>query len=218
MLLLKQLQLIRKFIFSDKCCICNNFLSKNSYYLCFSCKKRIQNKIYLRKFKNFYFLFNYDNDIKILIKNYKLYNQKYIGLFLSHLIKESLQSVILQNDIDLIIPVPLSNSKFLDRGFNQITFILDFINIKYKNIIRCKKTFPMSKLKNINARRLNIKSSFIIPFNTHNKKILIIDDIITTGSTIKEIIKELNKKGKPKSIFIFSISAANSFYKNISSF
>ncbi|MFK4786117.1 ComF family protein [Fusobacterium sp. MFO224] len=207
--------MIRKFIFSNKCCICSKTLNNNSYYICSNCKKKLSKKIYLRKFKNIYFLSKYDSDIKSIIKAYKFYNKKYIGFLLAFLIKKELHKIIEINNINLILPVPISNEKKIIRGFNQIEYILELLNIKYHKINRTKNTYPMSLLKNINARQLNIKSSFSIPFNTSNKNILIIDDIITTGSTIKEIKKEILKKGKPNSIFIFSLAVAKSFDKNI---
>jgi len=217
MSILKKIQPIKTFIFSNKCCICNEILNKNSFYICSSCRKDLIKKIHLRNFKNVYFLLDYNPNVKLLIKNYKFYNKKYIGLLIASLIKKDLYQIIKLNHINLIIPVPISKEKYRSRGFNQVNYILDLLNIKYKKIIRNKNTYPMSLLKNNNARHLNIKSSFSIPFNISNKNILIIDDIITTGNTVKEIKKEILKKGKPNSIFIFSIAAAKSFHKNISS-
>lgn len=212
---LKKLETIKMFIFSNRCCICNELLNSNSSYVCGNCKEKVIKKIHLRKFDKFYFVLDYDSDIKSLIKNFKFYNKKNISYFLSDLIKTSIYKVISENKIDLIIPVPINQEKKLERGFNQINVILELLNIPYEEIIRNKNTYPMSKLKNIYARHFNIKSSFTVPFNTSNKNILIVDDILTTGNTVKEIIKEIYKKGTPDSIFVFSISAANSFYKNI---
>jgi len=203
------------FIFSNRCCICNELLNSDSSYVCGNCKEKVIKKIHLRKFDKFYFVLDYDSDIKSLIKNFKFYNKKYIGYFLSELIKTSIYKVISENNIDLVIPVPISQEKKLERGFNQINVILELLNIPYKEIIRNKNTRPMSKFKNVYARHFNIKSSFTVPINTSNKNILIVDDILTTGNTVKEIIKEIQRKGSPNSVFIFSISAANSFYKNI---
>lgn len=212
---LKKLEIIKGFIFSNKCSICNNPLDGDHSYICQNCKEKVIKKVHLRKFNKFYFVLDYDSDVKSLIKNFKFYNKKYISCFLSELIKTSICKVISENNIDLVIPVPISQEKKLERGFNQINVILELLNIPYQEIIRNKNTYPMSKFKNIYARHFNIKSSFTVPFNTSNKNILIVDDILTTGNTVKEIIKELHKKGNPNSVFVFSISAANSFYKNI---
>ncbi|MGO2118654.1 MAG: ComF family protein [Fusobacterium sp.] len=212
---LKKLETIKAFVFSNKCSICYNPLDGDHSYICQNCKEKVIKKTHLRKFNKFYFVLDYDSDIKSLIKHFKFYNKKNISYFLSDLIKTSIYKVISENKIDLIIPVPINQEKKLERGFNQINVILELLNIPYEEIIRNKNTYPMSKLKNIYARHFNIKSSFTVPFNTSNKNILIVDDILTTGNTVKEIIKEIYKKGTPDSIFVFSISAANSFYKNI---
>ena len=72
----------------------------------------------------------------------------------------------------------------------------------------------MSLLLDKNMRKFNIRNAFSIPFEVNGKNILIIDDIITTGSTIREIIKEINLIGKPKSITIFVFSMAKTFEKS----
>jgi len=82
------------FIFSNRCCICNELLNSDSSYVCGNCKEKVIKKIHLRKFDKFYFVLDYDSDIKSLIKNFKFYNKKYIGYFLSELIKTSIYKVI----------------------------------------------------------------------------------------------------------------------------
>ena len=69
----------------------------------------------------------------------------------------------------------------------------------------------MHSLNDKNLRRINIKSAFKINFITKDKNILLVDDIITTGTTVDEISKVLETAGKPKNIFVFALSAATIF-------
>ncbi|WP_300360753.1 ComF family protein [Fusobacterium sp.] len=130
------------------------------------------------------------------------------------MVDKNLKKIILENDIDIIIPVPLNKKRLLSRGFNQVSFILDILNIEYSKIVRVKNTKHMSLLLDKNMRKHNISKAFYIPIDINKKNILIIDDIITTGSTIKEIIKELKISGTPKSITIFTFSMAHSYKKS----
>lgn len=206
-------QHLRKFLFNNRCSVCNSILSEDEIYICKKCKDIFLQNNSLKKYDNVYYIFNYNKYFRSLIKNYKFQNRKYIGFFLAKLIEKNLKKVIEENNIDIIIPIPLNKKRFFSRGFNQVSYILDILNIKYYEAERIKNTKHMSHLLNKNSRKFNINKAFYIPFQVENKNILIIDDIITTGNTINELKKEIKSKGKVKSITIFSFSMASSFKK-----
>lgn len=206
-------QHLRKFFYYNKCSVCNKTLDDSELYICKECQKYFKEQSSLKNFRDVYYIFDYDKNFKSLIKNYKFYNRKYLGFFISKLIDKNLKKVIIEKNIDIIIPVPLNKKRLISRGFNQVSFILDILNIEYSNIIRIKNTKHMSFLLDKNMRKYNISKAFYIPIDINKKNILIIDDIITTGSTINEIIKELKISGTPKSITIFTFSMAHSYKK-----
>ena len=210
---LRPSQILRKFFFNSKCSLCKKEVEEDEIYLCRKCREKIEKQKNLHVRKNIYYLFEYKNDIRNLIIDYKLNGRKEIGVFISRIIEEDLKKIIRENKIDIVVPVPASREKVLERGFNQVEFILDEIGIEYKKAVREKDTLPMHRLLEKNLRKINIKSVFRCRFLTENKNILIVDDIITTGTTVEEMIKALENSGKPKNIFVFSISAASSFYK-----
>ena len=210
---LRPSQILRKFFFNSKCSLCKKEVEEDEIYLCRKCREKIEKLKNLHVRKNIYYLFEYKNDIRSLIIDYKLNGRKEIGVFISRIIEEDLKKIIRENKIDIVVPVPASREKVLERGFNQVEFILDEIGIDYKKAVREKDTLPMHRLSEKNLRKMNIKSVFRCEFLAENKNILIIDDIITTGTTVEEMIKALENTGKPKNIFIFSISAAPAFYK-----
>lgn len=205
--------MFKRFLFSSKCGVCKKELTENEEYLCSECQKKIESKKHLRKRKNIYYLFDYNDDIRKLIINYKLEEEKNLGYFISKLIETEVKDIIRENKIDVVIPVPVSQERYLARGFNQVSFLLDIMGIDYKNITREKNTIQMHKFLDKNLRKINIKSAFKINFITKDKNILIIDDIITTGATVSEIIKSIKEIGKPKNIYVFSIGAAATFHK-----
>ena len=115
------------------------------------------------------------------------------------------------NDIDYIFPIPLHKSKLKIRGYNQSAIIAKMISevtkIKYnsKTLIKIKSTVNQSGLIK-KLRKKNLKNSFHV--NACNKKlikgkkILLVDDIITTGSTINECSKILVQNGVAEVIAI----------------
>jgi len=96
--------------------------------------------------------------------------------------------------------VPLHKAKFKIRGFNQSADIASGIEkitaIKQNNslLIRQKNSPSQTKL-NREEREVNVKNAFFCPEDLTDKTILLIDDIITTGSTMNECAKALKRAG-----------------------
>jgi len=109
----------------------------------------------------------------------------------------------------LLIPVPLSKEKLEKRGYNQtevlVTHIMELdeeknLSSEFKAISKIKDTSDQSSLKTKAARLKNLKGCFkvIDPEKIENRNIIIVDDVITTGATIKEVKKILKKAGARK--------------------
>lgn len=102
----------------------------------------------------------------------------------------------------LLIPVPLHQKRLIWRGFNQSELLAkkvgNFFGIEVNSEIleRSKNTLPQTEL-NEKERKLNIKNIFVcLDKNAiKNKKIILIDDVFTTGSTLNEAAKTLKKSG-----------------------
>lgn len=210
---LKLNQILRKFFFDSRCSICKKEVEEDEIYICRECREKIEKKKILHVRKNIFYLFDYKNDIRNLIIDYKLNGRKDICIFISKLIESDLKKIIREKNIDTIIPVPMSKERYFSRGFNQVELILDEIGISYEKAERRKNTLPMHGISEKNLRKLNVKSAFRCDFSTKSKNILIVDDIITTGATVFEMIKAIKEAGEPENICIFSLSAAPSFYK-----
>ncbi len=105
---------------------------------------------------------------------------------------------------DLIIPIPLHKRRLRWRGFNQSELLAKSIEltipIDTTSLTRKKYTTSQVKVKSRKKRIDNIKGAFCVtePEKIKGKSILLIDDVITTGSTIDECAKVLKNAGAKK--------------------
>lgn len=93
-----------------------------------------------------------------------------------------------------LVPVPVSKQRYDERGFNQVTAILEYANLAYLDLFeRTDDTRQSSKTKKERLQlnnRYRLKKGAVFP-----RKILLIDDIYTTGSTIMSLRQELIRHG-----------------------
>ncbi len=160
-------------------------------------------------------LYHYQMPVDFLITELK-YNQqlshaKILGqCLLARLKKENIKEIP-----DFILPVPLHKQRLVKRGFNQsleiarpIAKYFD-IPIDLKTIRRNRQTLAQANL-NITERKKNIRGCFELKLKDGaltGKHIVIIDDVVTTGSTINELAKLLKKAGAEK-VGVWSIARA----------
>ena len=165
-----------------------------------------------RKLNNIYYVWDYNEYFKKLIFNYKYKRKKKISKLIAELIYKEFYYVLEKEKIEYIDKIEVIN------GFNQVDEILKALNINYIEIERIKNTEKMHKILDEKQRQENIKGSFKINRNVDlkNKNILLVDDIITTGATLKEIKNSIliNLKSKDINISVFCLAAAQVIKKN----
>ncbi len=158
--------------------------------------------------------FEKDNPIQSLVHNLKYGNKPFIGNYLGKVFAEKYLCKLNESGIDTIIPVPLFHSKRAERGYNQSyqfakgISITTGIRVCTNAIKRIRNTETQTHLSR-EERNENVANAFKVTHKNKvtGKRILIIDDVITTGSTINECAKTLNEAGANK-IFAGSIALA----------
>lgn len=107
-----------------------------------------------------------------------------------------------------LVPIPLHKKRERKRGYNQADLLAQSIGrrmgvpVLRRTLVRTKNTAPLKRL-NPQERQNNLKKAFKIARNdVELKTIIIIDDIYTTGSTIKEAARVLKQAGAEKIYFI----------------
>jgi ComF family protein len=155
----------------------------------------------------------YDDAMRNSIAAYKYHSKKEYSRFYVHemlrLYKESFQKL----ELDAIIPVPIHRSKYLERGYNQAELLAKGIGedlrlpVLTKLLIRNRKTLPQKKLSD-KERLKNLSEAFAVNEQFLNteltsiKKVLLVDDIYTTGSTVEACSSLLKSHGIDEVYFI----------------
>lgn len=161
---------------------------------------------------------SYEGKIKRLIYNYKYSNQSYMYKLFGKLMTQS----ILSHDfeyVDLVVPVPIHKNRLIKRGYNQAELLAKYIgkeldiSVDTTSLQRQTETDAQNKL-NKSDRAKNIEGVFIISEKSQfiQKKILLIDDIYTTGSTADECSKTLLECGADE-IFVATLAATPNIEK-----
>ena len=128
---------------------------------------------------------------------------------LGELLEEAFLKWLREEKIDLIIPIPMHIDRLKKRGFNQSVLLAkelaERIRIPWNHsvLVKIRNTPPQVSLHK-KARKENLKKAFVVneswkPFLSH-ASVLLIDDVITTGTTIMECAKILKRAGATKVI------------------
>jgi ComF family protein len=123
----------------------------------------------------------------------------------THLEDEFREYSLIENERMLVVPVPLSNNRFLERGFNQSALIAKALVELFPNtldycdtcLIRNDFTQSQTQARTRKERAKNIAGVFEARNDTHiiGRHVLIVDDVITTGATIHEAARILRAAG-----------------------
>ena len=192
---------ILNFLYKKSCLICHS--KKENSFLCSKCKNEIEfNDFGLLKTIDDVQVFsccNYSGTPQKLIRLLKFHKKKFLAEDISKLMYEYIEKLNFDFSDYEIICVPLHKKKQKKRGFNQCELMsvelskLLKIPYNFKLIKRIKNTKSMYNLKR-HERVENLKDAFDVDKKEfHNKKLLVVDDIVTTGTTLTEMIKELKK-------------------------
>jgi ComF family protein len=194
-------------IYPKVCGMCGE-ISKND--ICNKCKVKIkkwqQNKKHIYLTKNFdthMYIFDYQDIIRQRILQYKFKENTYIYRSFVKIILNDKKICGFLKNYDIIIPVPISKQRKRARGYNQSELIAKEISKKIDNLafrsdilFKTKNIVPQSSLDK-EKRGQNIKGAYCVKNAkfVQNKKILLLDDIFTTGSTVNECSRVLKLEG-----------------------
>ena len=210
--------LVLNLIYPPICGICGKL---DEDFLCKSCQKQLEKQakfeIEKRASKSYYFqehlyIFQYQGMIRKIILNYKFNDRAYLYKTIVNFLLKNKKIFAFLKSYDTIVPVPISQKRRKERGYNQSELIskelAKQLEIEYnqRSLYKKKNIMEQSKL-NKEQRRINIQGVYEL-YNQKsltNKKILLVDDIYTTGSTANECCRILSQ-AQPKKIGILTLA------------
>lgn len=204
------------------CISCQNKLKPIEQDVCLYCKKpsffglthpSCQKKLNIDGLLTLYY---YSPILKKIIKNIKYRLATEVWQEFYRIIKpEAIEKLAFYKKLsyDFIIqPIPLTKNKYNERGFNQAkiisVFFQKFLNFPIVNLlIRKKETQPQAQTKSLLKRYLNLKGAFkLINSNfTDYNKIILVDDVVTSGATVKEAARVLKEAGAKK-VYVLALA------------
>lgn len=145
-------------------------------------------------------LFPYDGVVRQAILQLKYYDVKALAVPLAKLLKQSLDAEPLP--CDLLIPVPIHPSRLHERGYNQSALIarelgkLISVPLASDTLTRRRHTSPQAKAANLEERQRNVADAFYCSGRKpEGKRILLIDDVCTSGATLRACASSLKAAG-----------------------
>ena len=141
----------------------------------------------------------YSSPLKQLISQFKFHHNLSYAPLLAHSFIESVKER--KNNLpECIIPVPLHSQRLHERGFNQALELARIISKRLQipldySLSQRNKATPFQSGLSAKQRKQNLKNAFSIKKNTHYKHVAIFDDVVTTGTTVNELAKQLKQNG-----------------------
>jgi len=204
---------IVNFVLPPLCVSCENPPEKPCSFLCNSCSGKLKLFEDAHPWRDMYisrriidgsyslYKFTKDTPIQHLLHSLKYEKMKSIGIELGRELGKNLPDDI---KFDYAVPVPLHKAKTRERTYNQSEYICRGIKVSTGTemlpdlLIRTRYTSSQTKL-NKTEREENVRGAFAINENLKNnisgKRIILADDVITTGSTIIECARILKENG-----------------------
>lgn len=192
-----------------RCMKCGKPIVKDTEEFCYDCSHRTHYFEWGRS------LWKHQFPVNDAIYAFKYKNRRIYGYIFARKLAEEYGEVLKRSQIDLIVPIPLHKSRRSSRGYNQTEILADYLGqytgiaVDKKVLVRTKKTLPQKRYDNA-ERKKNIKNAFMVSGKICAKKVVLIDDIYTTGSTIDEAAKVLRNAGV-SNVFFLTISIGQGY-------
>ena len=219
------------FIYPKTCLACEQQRLSEEDFICISCMielpktnshihpiesldRKFWGKIPISAIYSFLY-YPKNSSIQNIVYAIKYKNKPQMAEILGKWYSLDLKNAKIDENIDFIVPVPMFKAKQKARGYNQAEEFAKGlqaglgVEILNETLIKTKSTVSQTKTKSRFARFKNTEGVFEVCDNTHikDKRILLVDDVLTSGSTLEEAGRALIAAGC-KEVYIATIAAA----------
>lgn len=219
---MKITDVVAHLLFPEKCLLCGKLLRSPNSLLCPHCTAQTPEALTLRRNIPFlsgsFALWYYENDVRRSLLRFKFHRRRSYAQGYGTILSGKLAD--LPQRYDLITWVPVSRWRKLKRGYDQVELIADALCKELQvTPVGCLKKIrhnpPQSGIASAAQRRANVLGAYKIPDPSQvaGKRILLLDDIITTGATISECAKTLMAAGA-KEVYGVAVATARQYKGN----
>ena len=203
-------------LYPTKCVLCGQLLIKREQQICPECSSSLSElpkadqKIPFSR--GWVALWHYEGNVRNSLLRYKFGRKRHYAKFYAQELGQKLREQKIT--FDVITWVPISGRRKLKRGYDQVQLLSQALGQELQcEPVRClrkiKNNPPQSTIKGDAQRRANVLGVYKVLNHSEftGKRVLLLDDIITTGATISECAKMLMTAGA-KEVYCAAIAAA----------
>jgi ComF family protein len=221
--------------FPPSCLACSKTLHDNEIEICVECRHHLPltnyhfrkeqpiNQLFFGRLEfkaaTSLFFFQKNSRVQKLLHQLKYKNQESLGTILGTWLGLEMKSSMLFDTVDLVVPVPSHKKRMKKRGYNQVLSfaqaIANVLEVPCNNLVLTKTKNTKSQVFQTKEQRWeSVADSFKIITNKfiYKKHILIVDDLITTGSTIEACANVLIDAGV-KNLSLATIAITSSMFR-----
>ena len=205
-------------LFPPRCVLCRKVLGKNETDLCRHCRTHAPE--FIKTKRNIPFvarwtaLWYYKDDVRASIHRFKFGSARHYAAIYGRMLSMRLLDTPFA-DFDIISWVPVGPLRKLRRGYDQSYLLAEAVSqelgAKPVQVLRkVRNTPPQSGIPDAAKRRANVRNAYKVtdPLSIAGKRILLLDDVITTGATCSECAKTLLTAGA-KEVFCAAVAATS---------
>lgn len=200
-----------RLIYPAACALCATELELEEHGICRACATRLQEQRFdfqtscleapLEFIRETWVLYPYESPVKELLTSIKFSKKRWlIQTFAQDLIPFA-QALASVNHYDMLVPIPLDGARLRERHFNQAELFAGLLSKALKNpvqkLLHKRYSTPAQSRLSQKERGVNLFQAFRVshPQRIQGKTILLVDDVLTTGTTVREAARVLKKKG-----------------------
>lgn len=204
-------------LFPPRCVLCKAFLTKEETDYCHNCRKNApvfeKSNFKLSFLAGWTAVWYYKDMVRGSLLRYKFAGRRSYACAYGRSLGMKLQKQ--GPEFDILTFVPTATLRKLHRGYDQSELLANAVGNELgvtpeKTLKKCRNNPPQSGIKDIAQRRANVLGVYqaVNPEQLQNKRILLLDDIITTGATASECARVLLTAGA-KEVYCAAVAASN---------
>ena len=214
---MKLYHFLMELLFPPKCVLCRKLLKNGEIDLCGACRADAPEypgkKINIRFLDSFAAVWYYEGNVRSSLLRYKFYNARSYSVSYGRILAMKLLREYPEG-FDILTWVPVSRLRKLRRGYDQVELLAKAVGTELgvtpvSTLKKIRNNRPQSHIKDPAARKANVLGAYQLKpdADVKGKRVLLLDDILTTGATAGECARVLLSAGA-KEVHCAAVAAA----------